>query len=148
MVAPITAPVNVCGNAVAVLADAAAGCLGGAHVGKSGHGYDGYGHDKWGKRPSKHTAGLLPALPVVPALNGAQDAGATQPMRDASSPAAGLRDAVPSLDGIGLMSAAQPAGVTGMTSGSLLALVVGAMAAASATLFATTRRVRFGKHKA
>ncbi|MBG0814464.1 chaplin family protein [Planomonospora sp. ID82291] len=184
VVAPITAPVNVCGNAVAVLADAAAGCLGGAHVGRpghghGGHGYDGHGHDKWGKRPGKHTAGLLPALPVVPALNGAQDAGAAQAMRGASSsalpavdgvpglaelpnlsetekrgarhtsaPADGLRDAVPGLDGIGLMSAAQPAGVTGMTSGSLLALVVGAMAAASATLFATTRRVRFGKHKA
>ncbi|GAT69246.1 peptidase [Planomonospora sphaerica] len=181
VVAPITAPINVCGNAVAVLADAAAGCLGGAHVGKSGHGYDGHGYDKWGKRPGKHTSGLLPALPVVPALSGAQDAGAAQAMRGASSsalpavdgvpglaelpnlsgskagdrsarhassPADGLNDAVPALGGIGLMSAAQPAGVTGMTSGSLLALVVGAMAAASATLFATTRRVRFGKHKA
>ena len=38
IIAPITAPINVCGNAVAVLGDAAAGCLGGAHVGgPSGH---------------------------------------------------------------------------------------------------------------
>jgi hypothetical protein len=43
------------------------------------------------------------------------------------------------------MSAAQPVGMTGMNSGSLLALVLGAMAAASATLFATTRRLRLGR---
>jgi hypothetical protein len=43
------------------------------------------------------------------------------------------------------MSAAQPIGMTGMNSGSLFALLFGAMAAASAMLFATTRRIRFGK---
>ncbi|MFD0884754.1 hypothetical protein ACFQ08_09365 [Streptosporangium algeriense] len=46
---------------------------------------------------------------------------------------------------IGLMSAAQPIGVTGMNSGSLFALLLGAMAAASATLFVTARRIRFAK---
>ncbi|MFG1617383.1 chaplin family protein [Nonomuraea wenchangensis] len=46
---------------------------------------------------------------------------------------------------IGLMSAAQPAGVTGMNSSSLLALALGAMFAASATMFATARRFRFGR---
>ncbi len=34
MVAPITAPINVCGNAVAVLGNAFAGCKGGASVGR------------------------------------------------------------------------------------------------------------------
>jgi hypothetical protein len=34
--APITAPVNVCGNAAAVLGKAAAGCAGGAHANGSG----------------------------------------------------------------------------------------------------------------
>ncbi|MGI8334732.1 chaplin family protein [Actinomadura scrupuli] len=34
--APITAPVNVCGNAAAVLGDAAAGCVGGARANNSG----------------------------------------------------------------------------------------------------------------
>jgi hypothetical protein len=43
------------------------------------------------------------------------------------------------------MSAAQPAGVTGMNSNSLLALLLGSMFAASATLFATARRFRFGR---
>ncbi|MFF4415671.1 chaplin family protein [Streptosporangium sp. NPDC001559] len=46
---------------------------------------------------------------------------------------------------VGLMSAAQPIGVTGMNSGSLFALLLGAMAAASAALFVTARRIRFAK---
>ncbi|GAA3133126.1 hypothetical protein GCM10010466_24700 [Planomonospora alba] len=151
VVAPITAAVNVCGNAVAVLGDAAAGCLGGANVGGSHHGK---GHGPSGKHHGKRSSGLLPALPVVPALNSqsapsaAPAAGSVPglseaPARSAGSslPAAGLTRAVPVGD-IGLMSAARPAGVTGMTSGSLLALVLGGMAAASATLFAATRRVR------
>ena len=43
------------------------------------------------------------------------------------------------------MSAAQPVGVTGMNVGSLVTLLIGALAAASATVFGTTRRIRFGK---
>ncbi|QKW33203.1 chaplin [Actinomadura sp. NAK00032] len=35
--APISAPVNVCGNAVAVVGNAVAGCEGGAHVKNGGH---------------------------------------------------------------------------------------------------------------
>ncbi|WP_449061140.1 chaplin family protein, partial [Planomonospora algeriensis] len=38
IVAPITAPINVCGNAVAVVGRAAAGCKGGASVEQSGKG--------------------------------------------------------------------------------------------------------------
>jgi hypothetical protein len=46
---------------------------------------------------------------------------------------------------LGLMSAEQPAGVTGMNSSSLLALMLGGLFAASATLFATARRFRPGR---
>ncbi len=234
VVAPITAPVNVCGNAVAVLGDAAAGCLGGSHVG----GPQDRRHDaaQAGARtasghrnglPGRHKAGgLMSVLPVVPALSpakgasdvnrqasgsgnaslpvvdevhdlaglpelpelpqGAGSAGAadltevsglpgavsrgaqSSPRRENSplTPAAGLIPAAPvdlpatSVDDtlpvgkslpvggalpVGLMSAAQPVGVTGMNSGSLLALVLGALAAASATLFVTARRIRFAK---
>jgi hypothetical protein len=37
VVAPISIPISVCGNAVAVLGIAGAGCKGGASVGGSGH---------------------------------------------------------------------------------------------------------------
>jgi hypothetical protein len=261
LVKPISAPVNVCGNAVAVLGDAAAGCLGGSHVGKPVN--DGYGH--YGHYTRSKTGGVLPALPAVPVLGGLPGAGnatqqmhaggtpelpvvgrvpaveqvhetfglpdlpnvpnlpaapgvptipdaatvtnlpgaaglpslpdaaavtslpgaaglpsvpgvsgvTTAPVKDPQSgkvpagddagpkgplaPATSLVDSTPvggtvkstagglPTGGLGLMSAAQPAGVTGMTNGSLFALVLGGMLAASATLFATTRRFRLGK---
>ncbi|MFI9552365.1 chaplin family protein [Nonomuraea endophytica] len=215
VIAPITAPVNVCGNAVAVLGDAAAGCLGGSHVGKpveEGHGYDHYARPRTGSVAK--SSGLLPALPL-PALASLKDAGnVTQQMRSgglpplpvvgdvtqtlglpalpglpglpgqpatpatqgknhlpvktknhtasgdplsALGPVGGLASATPvggavastagslPVGDLGLMSAAQPAGVTGMNSTSLFALVLGAMFAASTTLFATTRRLRLGR---
>lgn len=67
-------------------------------------------------------------------LNSATDLGSVK----------GLVSSTP-LGGLGLMSAAQPVGVTGMNIGSLFALVLGAMAAASATLFAAGRRIRLAK---
>ncbi|WP_181957992.1 chaplin family protein [Nonomuraea mesophila] len=243
VVAPITAPVNVCGNAVAVLGDAAAGCLGGARVGKPGHGgHSGYEH--FGRtRTAAAKSGVLPAVPAVPALGGTPDfggvgdvaklqgAGLTQvpivedasrtlglpslpglpglptqaktpakpgqaktpakPRRTAVTPAKPKRtvatpkrtaaSAAPAdragraqhsgaasplapatslvastpvggavtsatrglpVGKLGLMSAEQPAGVTGMNSSSLLALMLGGLFAASATLFATARRFR------
>ncbi|MGN9789133.1 chaplin family protein [Nonomuraea sp. ZG12] len=218
VVAPITAPINVCGNAVAVLGDAAAGCLGGAHVGQPPH--DG-GHNPYVRHVSKvspaGTGGTLPALPAVPALGGLQEVGTmaqqmsgsglpplpvvgdvagqaglpklpalpglpgepkapprakkpsggpsfTKPAGAASSgpasalaPATSLVGSTPvggavssatgglPTSGLGLMSAAQPMGVTGMNTGALFALVLGGMLAASATLFATTRRFRLGR---
>jgi ChpA-C len=217
IVAPITAPINVCGNAVAVLGDAAAGCLGGAHVGgPSGHpGGNGGGQGGWnggwngggqggnggdyGHRVGKQrTSGLMSASPLTPAseakdasgvarksgsalsslpvVGGVQDAAKLPelPIMGAAQDVAGLPatsgnaqapesqgssavdsvtklapstplDGVVPLGDVGLMSAAQPVGMTGMNSGSLLALVLGAMAAASATLFATTRRLRLGR---
>ncbi|WP_433249034.1 chaplin family protein [Streptosporangium sp. CA-135522] len=190
VVAPITAPINVCGNAVAVLGDAAAGCLGGSRVGgPGGHGgQHGYGH--WTRMAgNRNGGGLVPALPVVPALSGVGSdkvgqahgsglprlplvdevqgmaglpelpvvPGARTTAQDARrtsgsplAPVTGLVSSTPiggalPVGDLGLMSAAQPAGVTGMNSGSLFALLFGAMAAASAALFATTRRIRFGK---
>ncbi|MFF5204954.1 chaplin family protein, partial [Streptosporangium sp. NPDC000396] len=196
VVAPITAPINVCGNAVAVLGDAAAGCLGGSHVGGPVGGPQGpqgpqgpHGYNHWAGKPGKHAnGGLLAALPVVPALGGAkggmtrQASGADLPplpvvgkVKDlaglpqlpnlpgasaigqgpqkAGSPLSSATDLVSStpvgetlpVRDLGLMSAAQPVGVTGMNSGSLFALLLGAMAAASATLFVTARRIRFAK---
>lgn len=258
VVAPITAPVNVCGNAVAVLGDAAAGCLGGAHVGKPG--YPGGGGYNQFLRSTDHAAaaksGLLPAVPAVPALNSVNGGGnglpslgglpvpgnLTQQLQGAGLPAlpvSGGLSSLPVVDdaaktlglpqlpelpglpgqaqapakpsqvqmpakpgkkrvpvkpgkrhqadrtdtvrkapvapasplgpaadlvsstplggavtsatgglpvgNLGLMSAAQPAGLTGMNSSSLLGLLIGSMFAASATLFATTRRFRLGR---
>ncbi|GIH81814.1 chaplin family protein [Planobispora rosea] len=169
VVAPITAPINVCGNAAAVLGDAAAGCLGGAHVGsKPG------GHGHWGSKPGKyHTSGMLPALPVIPGQGDTQQAGTTAHkangpalpvvgdvqgvanlpatgLQQATAPVTDLADSTPiadilPLEGAGLMSAAQPVGVTGMNSGSLLALVLGGLATISAAMFSVTRRARLGK---
>ncbi|WP_049556529.1 chaplin family protein [Nonomuraea sp. SBT364] len=216
VIAPITAPVNVCGNAVAVLGDAAAGCLGGANVGTPPHD-GGYGHymRHSGKVRNAQASGLLPALPAVPALSGLQDVGSVAQQMSGSGlpplpvvgdvtgqlglpevpglPGVPAQPATPAQHGkkpavqgkqrtsaatgpvsalepatalvastpvggavssatgglptgdLGLMSAAQPAGVTGMSTGSLFALVLGAMCAASATLFATTRRFRLGR---
>jgi hypothetical protein len=213
VVAPISAPVNACGNAAAVLGDAAAGCLGGAHVGRhSEDDNDGYAYltRSWGKVDASRAGGLLPALPMVPALSGVKDVGnLAQQMRPSGLPVVGdlpgslglpqlpglpglpgapghpgstahahgpaavaatptqasnpltpvtnlagslpvassagqLAGALP-VGGFGLMSAEQPMGVTGMNAGSLVALVLGALCAASATLFATTRRFRLGR---
>ncbi|RBQ21201.1 hypothetical protein DP939_00230 [Spongiactinospora rosea] len=79
VVAPITAPANVCGNAVAVLGDAAAGCLGGSKVGgPGGHPGDHYGRhhvrglapvDAEGAAGGGTTGGdLLSTVPAAPAL--------------------------------------------------------------------------------
>ncbi|MFB9709977.1 chaplin family protein, partial [Streptosporangium nondiastaticum] len=164
VVAPITAPVNICGNAVAVLGDAAAGCLGGSHAG-------GPGHSGASAMPTAARAGrtaLLPEIPVLPGTRGAaqrsgrgsgQSAGresglnagrgvAQHPGRQVGAPgavtSAPVGRALPAGD-LGLMSAARPAGVAGMNSGALAALLVGAMAALSATLLAATRRFRLGR---
>ncbi|MGP3958394.1 chaplin family protein [Nonomuraea sp. 3N208] len=269
IVAPIAAPVNVCGNAAAVLGDAAAGCLGGAQVGKPGYERSGgvyrFAHTSGVHAAGKAAAaesGLLPMLAAVPALGGIQGvpaigaleglpaAGALQeslgrlegvsgvteqvhglvsgtrlqdvagaahldavsgltqqvtavplvedaarmfglpalpelpglpaqaqaPAKAAKAAHSGLADrGVPArsssplspatdliastpvggavtsvtqglpVGDIGLMSAEQPAGLTGMNASALLALALGAMFAASATLFASARRFRFAR---
>ncbi|MFC4533070.1 chaplin family protein [Sphaerisporangium dianthi] len=194
VIAPITAPINVCGNAVAVLGDAAAGCLGGARV---GGGAGRLAHVAHGSGQASSTqvskAGLLPELPVAPALRGqsgtmtrqsgpagvqpkadplpllptlpgqaaggAHSGGNDGPLEQvtgtvANSPVGGVVANTP-VGGVvegkaardlpvntGLMSAERPLGLTGMNSGSLVALLAGALLAASATLFAGTRRLR------
>ncbi|WP_214411579.1 chaplin family protein [Sphaerisporangium fuscum] len=221
VVAPITAPINACGNAVAVLGDAAAGCLGGAHVGgHGGHGSCGCGHAPRGllARSARTPGGaeddpglgLLSDLPVVDGLTGqGNTSGVTRQSSQAGQAGGGLQKslglpALPALPGqadgsrkasasdgplggtpvgevvrnspaggvlgdgsvggvvrdtpagvvgsrtrdlptgaVGLMSAEQPMGVTGMNGGSLAALLVGAVLAASAALFAGARRLRF-----
>lgn len=244
-IAPIAAPINVCGNAAAVLGDAAAGCLGGSHVGRPGYERpDGF--ERFARANTKVAGakgGFLPITPSLPVLGQAPDIsglakqlpvgdlskqlpvgdlskqlpvgdlskqletvggvshqfpvlgdlGQTfglpqlpelpglpmapeQPKKTALSaqadnrgrgasaspvsalhPATSLVASTPvggavnsatrglPVGDLGLMSAEQPAGLTGMNTGSLLALVLGSMLAASATLFASARRVRFGR---
>ncbi|WP_084518137.1 chaplin family protein [Microtetraspora niveoalba] len=173
IVAPIAAPINVCGNAVAVLGDAAAGCLGGASVGGGQwHGRKTW-HGTWNKNAHKgshkalpvRTSGMLSTLPMVPGVadSGVLPAAAQTPGRPAAgkgsagsalAPVTGLVGSLPvanslgdagdvlPLGGLGLMSAEQPVGVTGMNPGSLIALALGAMFAASATMFGVVRRLR------
>ncbi|MEN3533542.1 chaplin family protein [Microbispora sp. ZYX-F-249] len=215
IVAPITAPINVCGNSVAVLGDAAAGCLGGAQVGGGWkhHGYPQHKAARGAVMPAmpgasvlsgKHTvqpmsAAAAPSAPVIgdlpnmlglpetPSLPGAPakkgnkggstpaavskaggalgDATRTLPTQQtledatASLPVADTARSLPTgdlskstgvlplgeLSSLKLMSAEQPVGLTGMNPASFLALALGAMFAASASLFAVTRRFRFGR---
>ncbi|GAB3159947.1 chaplin family protein [Microbispora hainanensis] len=213
VVAPITAPINICGNSVAVLGDAAAGCLGGAQVGGGWKRHGSWGHPQHkaaraGVMPAmpgasvlsgKHTVqpmsaaatptapvvgdlpnmlGLpeTPSLPAVPAAKGTkagstpaaaskvggtldgatrslptaktlEDATASLPVADATRnlPTGDLGKTTDGLLPLDLMSAEQPVGLTGMNPASLLALALGAMFAASASLFAVTRRFRFGR---
>ncbi|GII62858.1 hypothetical protein Skr01_29430 [Sphaerisporangium krabiense] len=197
VVAPIAVPVSVCGNAVAVLGDAAAGCLGGASVGGRAEGVPQQGPGAWARSSGEVSAavteakpsglGILPDLPLAPALPGRPKAGETThqssqaggpgekplglpelpvtPGRPAPSgggplvpvqrvvsgtPVGGVIGGARSGAGaspvgvgtLGLMSAERPLGVTGMNAGSLVALLTGALCAASAILFAGTRRLR------
>lgn len=57
---PVKAPVNVCGNAAAVLGDSLAGCAGGASVGGGHHGHPGYddpGYDPGYEHPGYDNGG-------------------------------------------------------------------------------------------
>ncbi|MFF4772007.1 chaplin family protein [Microtetraspora fusca] len=168
IVAPINAPINLCGNAVAVLGDAAAGCLGGASVGGQQHGRTTW-HSTWNKKRKGshkvHMGGMLSTMPMVPGVpdSGLLPATAESPARTASgkggaaaalAPVTGLVGSLPVADSLGgtreilplgnlgLMSAEEPVGVTGMNPGSLIALALGAMFAASASMFAVVRRLR------
>ncbi|MBB4917312.1 chaplin family protein [Streptosporangium saharense] len=201
VVAPITAPVNACGNAVAALGDAAAGCLGGARVGGPApvtrvpagarEVWQSYGKGNPPQPPaappvSTPRSGLLSSLPTIPLLEtikglpsrtgltglpvlpkvplGSASGERSRPVsvgvvdgllnrgglvgltRGAqSAPQLAPQSVTKGLPVVGLMSAAQPVGVTGMNSGSLFSLLLGAMAAASAALFVTARRIRFAK---
>jgi hypothetical protein len=102
---------------------------------------------KGGKPPKDGTSVLDNGGPVS-ALSPATSLVNSTPVGGAvTSTAKGLPVGASSLPvgDVGLMSAAQPAGVTGMTGSSLVALMLGAMFAASATLFGATRRFRLGR---
>jgi len=89
-----------------------------------------------GKAPKAHGKAAAPQA----------EAGPLQPVAQLAegTPVASAVQALP-MGNVGLMSAEQPTGVTGMNAGSLLALAIGTMFAASATLFALTRRFRLGR---
>src|SRR5690606_14626816 len=101
----------------------------------------------------------LPAAPEKPAqqqkpAKPAKKHTAQQPSGGALGPASGLVSSTPvggavksvtrglPTGDLGLMSAEQPAGVTGMSTASLLALALGGLFAMTASLFAATRRFR------
>ncbi|GAA4605472.1 hypothetical protein GCM10023195_19040 [Actinoallomurus liliacearum] len=71
--APITAPINVCGNAVAVIGRSLAGCEGGASVsgGHGGHGGDHHCVSPHHAMAARAPLSELPVLPGAPSRTGA-----------------------------------------------------------------------------
>ncbi|GAA1514297.1 hypothetical protein GCM10009677_54360 [Sphaerisporangium rubeum] len=103
VVAPVAVPVNVCGNAVAVLGDAAAGCLGGASVGgPGGHpgGGHGYARESGAAVRKQAGSGLLPELPLAPErrASATHQAGTPEPSGGAAAKALPKPPAVPAGD--------------------------------------------------
>ena len=93
VVAPITAPINVCGNSVAVLGDAAAGCFGTARVG--------------GRAQSVHhlaavkREGALSEVPALPVLSDLKEASGLRKRMSASAlPSAPVIGDLPNLKGL------------------------------------------------
>ncbi|RJL31887.1 chaplin family protein [Bailinhaonella thermotolerans] len=77
VVSGVTAPINVCGNAVAVLGDAAAGCVGGAdNTGQAGKGRNPFTVPR-NKTAKADGGGLLPSLPLAPGDLGSKAGGLT-----------------------------------------------------------------------
>jgi len=172
IVAPITAPVNVCGNAVAILGDAAAGCLGSAKVVSSSHHHG----------PVKpYRAGLLSAAPLAPAKKASHPVKPGRP----KLPKASAHKVVPVPGGVPQIPgqlATLPGGLTelpnlplvstlpvkapaadilpiklvsaeettttkpaGMDAGAFLTMALGALFAATTAFFTFTRRFRLGR---
>jgi ChpA-C len=144
---PVSVPVNVCGNAVAVLGGAFAACQGGAWTGAPMPSSDGSVH-----LLAHHTS----AAPAVPAKNVLRQsalrgalAGLTRLPVVAGLPAqvthvaGGTAAAKPAQ--ATLLSASVPAAAPGMGSGSLFALAFGALLAGAATLIAAGRRLSVRK---
>lgn len=165
---PVSVPVDVCGNAVAVLGDSTAGCTGGANVGDAaGHPYSSgaakvkgsASHPaakhaaKQAKKAKQHGAKQHPAKKLVAKkLTMTQLAGLGTLPGVASLPALGGLPGLPSLQGLtgggalmpaSTLSAAQQA--PGMSSNSFAALAIGALLAGSAALKLASRRPRSRK---
>jgi hypothetical protein len=152
--APVSAPVDVCGNAAAVLGDSSAGCVGGATVG--GHASHSYGRAPkpapkakgCACRPSKTQlagVGVLPGVATIPGLgdvaglsplNGLTHGSALIPV---STLSAYQEKALPGTAGMAGM--AGPAGGD-MGSNSFATLAIGALMAGAAALKLASRRPR------
>ncbi len=149
--APVSVPVNVCGNAVAVLGDAFAFCKGGAWTGSPMSSSSSGMTHLLAQR--SYGAGAMPARSVVQqsALTGAA-AGLTR--LPVLAGLAGLGGSVSQVAGSSagtarpaqgtLLSASSPA-APGMGSGSLFALAFGALLAGAASLIAAGRRLSIRK---
>lgn len=125
---PVTAPVNVCGNAAAILGDSSAGCEGGASVGS-------HGQQRPGGHPylsSDQLAGLgtLPGASDLTSLAGLSSLSQLQDLTSGGAllPANSLSAMQTSVNG------------GGMSSDSFVALAVGALLAGAAALKLAGRR--------
>jgi hypothetical protein len=122
---PVTAPVNVCGNAAAILGDSSAGCEGGATVSSRGH-QGPVGH------PSL-SADQLAGLGALPGVGGLPSLAGLSQLQDVTSggallPVSSLSAMQTSVDG------------GGMSGNSFVALAVGALLAGAAALKLAGRR--------
>jgi hypothetical protein len=154
---PVRIPVNVCGNAVAVLGGAAAGCVGGAWTGTSGGSSSAVRAfspgNVWTRAASPGNAVSTGSLagPARAPLSGALAGLTSLPMITSlapqfTGPAQQLTSTVASAASTGrpvsasLLSAA--ASAPGMGSGSLAGLALGALLSGAAALVAAGRRFR------
>jgi|GEM_PF-4206776 len=149
---PITGAVNVCGNAVAVLGGAIAGCEGGASVGGSTHGSASGGgssifggssagsNDSSMSPPQQAALGALPGMANLPTL-----AGADSLVQGVAGSSSGLSGATSVLPAGALSAYSTSAGSGGMSSDSFLALAIGALLAGAAALKLAGRRSRIRK---
>ncbi|MBX6382664.1 MAG: DUF320 domain-containing protein [Microbispora sp.] len=133
IVAPITAPISVCGNSVAVLGDAAAGCLGGAHVGGGWkrHGY-------WAHAEHKAARGaVMPAMPGTSVLSGKP----VQQMSAAATPSGPVVGELPSMLGLpqapSLPVVPAQKGKKGGSTPAVVSKAVGSLGGATSSLPAT-----------
>ena len=152
---PVSAPIDVCGNAAAVLGDSSAGCVGGASVGsniaqtaaaKAAKG------TKAAKKVAKSCAphptvkqlanvGALPGLASVPALGALANLSALV----GPTGAAGTTSGGALLPASTLSALQQNASGSGMSSGSFATLAIGALLAGAAALKSASRRPRARK---
>jgi len=125
---PVTVPVNVCGNAAAILGDSSAGCEGGATVG--GHGHQGPVGHPYLSTDQLAGLGALPGVAGLPSLAGLS----SQPLlQDVTSGGALLP-----VSSLSAMQSSVDGG--GMSGNSFVTLAVGALLAGAAALKLAGRR--------
>jgi hypothetical protein len=137
---PVSAPINACGNAAAILGDSSAGCVGGATVG------GGAGHMQKGAKAAKGGAlhptatqlasiGALPGVSSLPALGGL----AGLPLLTGLT---GTTNGGALLPASTLSALQANASGSGMSSNSFATLAIGALLAGAAALKIASRRPR------